>query len=275
MATGLKCFIFTNPEVGDQRSEVMTDHQKIIVKENAALLSQNAANLFHQTAKESIDRRGRFVVAISGGTTPRRMHRMLAEEPHGSATPWDRTYIFWVDERCVSENDPASNYGRAKKDFLNTVPVPETQVYPMPSELPPKYGAQKYEQTLIEFFKLEAGRFPTFDLIFLGIGADGHIASLFPGHRTVNEEGKMVVAVKGGNPNVNRLTLTLPVLNRARQIVFLISGKEKSGTLKTVFENPNAQLPVQKIHTLDKELIWLLDRESASLLPGEMFHEKS
>jgi len=244
----------------------MTGNQKIIVKENAAMLAQKATTLFRQTAKESIDRQGRFVVAISGGSTPRRMYRMLAEEPYDSAIPWDKTYIFWVDERCVPENDPASNFGAAKKDFLNRVPVPGDQVYPMPGELPPKQGAQKYQKVLIEFFNLKDGRFPIFDLIFLGMGTDGHTASLFPGHRTVDEKKRLVVAVKGGDPDVNRLTLTLPVLNRARQIVFLISGKEKAATLKTVFEKDQSRFPVQKIHALDKELNWLLDRESASLL---------
>ena len=245
----------------------MTGNQKIIIKENAAMLSQKATTIFNQTAKESIDRHGRFVVAISGGSTPRRMYRMLAEEPYSSAIQWDKTYIFWVDERCVPENGSDSNYGAAKKDFLNRVSVPEAQVYPMPGELPPKQGAQKYQKALIDFFHLEDGRFPTFDLIFLGMGTDGHTASLFPGHRTVDEKKRMVVAVKGGNPDVNRLTMTLPVLNRARQIVFLISGKEKAVTLKTVFEDDQTRLPVQKIHALDGELTWLLDREAASLLP--------
>jgi 6-phosphogluconolactonase len=252
----------------------MTGNQKIIIKENAAMLAQKATTLFHKTAKESIDRRGRFVVAISGGSTPKRMYRMLSEEPYGSGILWDKTYIFWVDERCVPENDPASNYGSAKKDFLNRVPVPKTQVYPMPGELPPKQGAQKYRKALIDFFHIEDGRFPIFDFIFLGMGTDGHTASLFPGHRTLYEKERLVVAVKGGDPNVNRLTLTLPVLNRARHIVFLISGKEKAATLKTVFEDDQARLPVQKIHALDKELTWLLDREAASLLPEEMIHEK-
>jgi len=252
----------------------MTDNQKIIVRENSAMLAQEAITLFHETAKNSIDRWGRFVVAISGGTTPGRTYRILAEEPCRSTIPWDKTYIFWADERCVPENDPASNCGAAKKDFLNRVPVPEAQVYPMPGELPPEQGAWQYQRALIEFFNLEDGQFPIFDLIFLGMGTDGHTASLFPGHRTVDEKERMVVAVKGGHPNVNRLTLTLPVLNRSRKIVFLISGKKKAATLKTVFENTDTRLPVQKIHPLDKELIWLLDNESASLLPEEMIHEK-
>jgi len=251
----------------------MTGNQKIIVTENAAMLAQKATTLFHQTAKESIDRQGRFVVAISGGSTPRSMYRMLAEEPCGSAIPWDKTYIFWVDERCVPENDPASNYGSAKKDFLNRVPVPEAQVYPMPGELPPKQGAQNYQIALIDFFHLEDGRFPSFDQIFLGMGSDGHTASLFPGQAALDERKRLIVAVKGGNPNVNRLTVTLPVLNRARQIVFLISGKEKAASLKTVFEDRKNQLPAQRIRPLNGELIWLLDQEAASLLSRDIIYD--
>jgi 6-phosphogluconolactonase len=251
----------------------MTGNQKIIVKKNAAMLAQKATTLFHETAKESIGRQGRFVVAISGGSTPRRMYRMLAEEPCGSAIPWDKTYIFWVDERCVPENDPASNYGSAKKDFLNRVPVPEAQVYPMPGELPPKQGAQNYQKALIDFFQLEDGRFPSFDQIFLGMGSDGHTASLFPGQAALDERKRLIVAVKGGNPNINRLTVTVPVLNRARQIVFLISGKEKASSLKTVFEDRKNQLPAQRIRPLNGELIWLLDQEAASLLSRDIIYD--
>jgi 6-phosphogluconolactonase len=178
-------------------------------------------------------------------------------------------YIFWVDERCVPENDVASNYGAAKKDFLNRVPIPKTQVYPMPGRLPPKTGARTYQKALMAFFHLTCGQFPTFDKIFLGMGDDGHIASLFPGHSAMDEEKKLVVAVKGGDPYVNRLTMTLPVLNGSRQIIFLISGKAKAAAVKMVFEGDQAPLPAKKIHALDGDVTWLLDREAASLLPGE------
>jgi len=139
--------------------------------------------------------------------------------------------------------------------------------------LPPKQGAQKYQKALIDFFHLEDGRFPTFDQIFLGMGADGHTASLFPGQDALDERKRLIVAVKGGNPNVNRLTITLPVLNRARQIVFLISGKEKAASLKTVFEDRENQLPAQRIRPLNGELIWLLDQEAASLLSGDIIYD--
>ena len=206
-------------------------------------------------------------------TTPRLFYRMLALEPYVSEIPWDKMHIFWVDERCVPENDAASNYGAAKKDFLNRVPISETQVYPMPGKLPPEDGARTYQKTLMDFFHLRYGQFPTFDQIFLGMGADGHIASLFPEHVALDEKEKLVVAVKGGDPYVSRLTMTLPVLNRARQIVFLVSGKGKAAALKRVFEGDQAILPIRKIRALEGELTWLLDREAASLLPGEMIHE--
>jgi 6-phosphogluconolactonase len=248
----------------------MTNKKTIIIEPNAADLARKGAEMFTRAAKESAGLSGRFAVAISGGSTPRFMHRTLVEEPYLSDIPWQKTHIFWVDERCVPENDPASNYGAAIKDFLNMVPVPEAHVYPMPGKLSPEKGAQKYQKMLKDFFHMDAGRFPIFDLIFLGMGADGHTASLFPGDRALDENKRPVVAVKGGDPNVNRLTMTLPVLNRSRQIILLVSGKGKAATLKTVFEDDKARLPVQKIHAVDGELTWLLDREAASLLQGKM-----
>jgi 6-phosphogluconolactonase len=236
-------------------------------------LARTAADIFVMKADDCVAKNGRFFVAISGGTTPRLFHRMLAQEPYVSEIPWDKMHIFWVDERCVPENDAASNYGASKKDFLNRAPISKNQVYPMPGRLSPEDGALKYQKELMDFFHLKYGQFPTFDQIFLGMGADGHIASLFPEHWAVDEKEKLVVAVKGGAPYVSRLTMTLPILNRARQIVFLVSGKGKAAALKRVFEGDQALLPAQKVHALRGELIWLLDSEAASLLPGEMIHE--
>jgi 6-phosphogluconolactonase len=178
-----------------------------------------------------------------------------------------------VDERCVPEYDAASNYGASKKDFLNRAPISENQIYPMPGMLSPEDGARQYQKALMEFFHLNYGQFPTFDQIFLGMGADGHIASLFPEHIAVNEKEKLVVAVKGGNPNVSRLTMTLPVLNSSRQIVFLVAGKGKAAAIKWVFEDGQHLLPAQKIRPMKGKTTWLLDKEAASLLPGEMIHE--
>ena len=247
----------------------MVSKSNIIITDDPSHLAMVAANAFAAAARYSVNTRGRFVAAVSGGSTPRGMFRILAEEPYVLEIPWDKMHIFWVDERCVPENDAASNYGAAKKDFLNRVPIPKTQVYPMPGRLPPKTGAQTYQKALMAFFHLKCGQFPTFDKIFLGMGDDGHIASLFPGHSATDEEKKLVVAVKGGDPYVSRLTMTLPVLNGSRQIIFLISGKAKAAAVKMVFEGDQAPLPAKKIHALDGDVTWLLDREAASLLPGE------
>jgi 6-phosphogluconolactonase len=199
---------------------------------------------------------------------------MLAEKPFSSEVPWEKTDIFWVDERCLPTGDPASNFGVAGKDFLGKVPLPAEQVHAMPGELQPDKGALRYQQELLDCFQPEIGQCPIFDLIFLGMGEDGHTASLFPGHDALDEDKRMVVAVKGGDPNVTRLTMTLSLLNRARQIVFLVSGKKKAGTLRTVFEERAIRLPVQRIRPLEGKVIWLLDSEAASLLPGEGIHER-
>jgi 6-phosphogluconolactonase len=244
----------------------MKNKPRIIIKDNTTHLAHEAARMFSTLARESVSYMGRFSVAISGGSTPREMHRMLAEDPYLSEIPWDKTHIFWVDERCVPENNRASNYGAAKKDFLDKVPVPEANIHPMLCHASPEDGAVKYQRELIDFFRPGAGRLPIFDLIILGVGTDGHTASLFPGQRALEEKTNWVAAVKGGNPDVNRLTLTYPVLNRARQIVFLISGEDKAAILKTIFDGSGAGLPAQMIQAVNGDLTWLIDREAARLI---------
>jgi 6-phosphogluconolactonase len=142
----------------------------------------------------------------------------------------------------------------------------------MPGEVSPEEGALTYEREMIDYFLLKEGEFPVFDLIYLGLGNDGHTASLFPGHKALEETRKLVVAVKGGDPHVSRLTLTYPVLNHARQIVFMVSGKGKSPVLKTMFENRNALLPAQRVRPSHGKMNWLLDKEAASLLSGGMVY---
>jgi 6-phosphogluconolactonase len=244
----------------------MTNKQTIIIDSGFTDLANKGAEIFSRTAIESIEKRGRFAVAISGGSTPRNMHRMLAEEPYLSDIPWQKTHIFWVDERCVPENDPASNFGLATEDFLDQVSISQNQIHPMPVETSPEKGAEIYQNKLLDFFHLQNEEFPAFDLIFLGIGTDGHTASLFPGQSALNEMKRWVVAVKGGNPDVNRITLTLPVINRGKQIVFMISGKEKASVVKTALKGIQSELPAQLVRPLKGTLIWLLDREAASLL---------
>jgi 6-phosphogluconolactonase len=248
----------------------MDSRSKVIVKDDPRLLAQAGADIFARAAQAAVKERGRFVAAVSGGSTPRPMHRVLAKEPYYSETPWHETSFFWVDERCVPVTEDASNYGAARSDLLETVPIPLNQIHPMPVEMPPDEGAVEYQKVLTEFFRLEEGQFPSFDLIFLGIGADGHTASLFPGQKALEEKKRWVVAVKGGTPNVDRLTLTLPLLNQARRIVILVSGKAKAAILKTLFEEKEGRLPAGRIRPRQGDLIWLIDREAATGLPKEV-----
>jgi 6-phosphogluconolactonase len=248
----------------------MPQQDEIIIEADAFQLANKGAALFNQCAKDSIDRNGRFSVAVSGGSTPRAMHRLLGQKPYLFEINWQRTNIFWVDERLVPFDDPASNFGAAKTDWLDKIPIPANQVHPMPGQSRPEVGAAAYKTELEKYFQERQHNIPIFDLIFLGIGADGHTASLFPGDTAAQTTDKWVLAVKGGNPDVFRLTLNLAVLNHARSICFMISGYSKAPIMKTVFLNPEAQLPAQLVRPLAGKLWWLVDEAAASLLPEKL-----
>ncbi|MCF8144342.1 MAG: 6-phosphogluconolactonase [Deltaproteobacteria bacterium] len=236
---------------------------KIMIASDPADLARKGAAIVSQTAQMSVALRGRFMVALSGGSTPRPMHRLLCEAPHLNEIPWDRTHIFWVDERCVPADDPASNYGAARADLLDRVPVLPHQVHPMPMNLSPEEAAATCQEELVRFFQSPPSEIPVFDLIILGIGTDGHTASLFPGDNALREQERLVVPVRGGDPDVDRLTMTLPLLNNALEIVFLVSGKRKAPILKSILEGPPGKYPAQMIQPIHGNLTWLLDREAA------------
>jgi len=244
----------------------MINEIRPVIKENVTDLAKEGARIFSASALACVSEKGRFAVALSGGSTPRLMHRLLAEEPCISEIPWESLEIFWVDERCVPKDHPSSNFGTAKKDFIDSVPIPESHVYPMPAESFPEKGAVEYQRIMCDFFELGQGGFPCFDVIFLGIGTDGHTASLFPNHMALEEKERLAVSVRGGDPDVDRITVTLPVLNNARKVVFLVSGRKKAPIVKSVFEKNQVPLPAKRVRPIDGDLIWLLDREAASLL---------
>ena len=246
---------------------------QIILTNDPGELARTAAGIFRTTAKDCVTQINLFTVAISGGSTPRGMHRLLAEEPYRSDIPWKKTHVFWVDERCVPEDDPASNFGLARKDFLEQILIPPEQIHPMPGEFSPEEGAKKYQEEMERAFQIQEKDFPIFDLIFLGMGKDGHTASLFPGAKSADELDRWVIAVKGGSPKVYRLTLTYGVLNRAKRVYFLVSGKEKAPMVRTVLEDKDACLPAQKIQPVQGKATWLLDKEAASLLSKEIFRD--
>ncbi len=244
-----------------------------MIQADPALLAKQAAEIFVAGARRSVDKRGRFTVALSGGTTPGQMQKMLVTEPFIFNIPWQKSHIFWVDERCVSKDSPESNYGSTKKGFIDKVPIPQAQVHWIPCESSPHLSAKEYQKVLNDFFSFENARIPRFDLIYLGMGADGHIASLFPGQKSLYEKEKLVVTVKGGNPNITRISMTLPLLNQARHIVFLVTGKNKAGIVQKVLEGRKIRLPAQRIRPLKGQVTWLMDRKAAALLSGDRHYD--
>jgi 6-phosphogluconolactonase len=245
----------------------MNCDQAICINENQNKLAEMAAEIFVKDALDSVRHRGIFTVALSGGSTPRGLHRLLARDPWQTRIPWPKIHIFWVDERCVPIESPASNYGTAKRDFAGEWPVSKNQIHFIACESSAPAAAEKYQDRLMALFALPVKSIPRFDLIFLGMGTDGHTASLFPGQSTLAEKKKLVVATRGGNPDEDRISMTLPLLNRARHVVFLVSGIEKSKMLQSVLTASDIRYPAQAIKPSDGKLSWLLDRAAASLLP--------
>lgn len=248
-------------------------HPKIVILETPEALAQEGAEIFLRTSRLFTKEGGLFTVALSGGATPRAMHRLLGKAPLRSQVPWDRIHIFWGDERCVPYQSPWSSFGSARKDFLEGVGIPDSHVHPMPTNQEPEKGARLYETELADFFRSRPRPSPALDLAFLGMGVDGHTASLFPGRDVLNEDKRWVVAVKaGGEPAVPRLTMTIPFLNRAGQIVFLVSGKRKAHTVREILESDEERYPARRIHPVSGRITWLLDSDAASLLSGDPAH---
>jgi 6-phosphogluconolactonase len=231
-------------------------------------LFEAAAEELVRTANEAVTQRGRFAIALSGGSTPKNLYNLLATNAR-TALPWDRMFFFWGDERHVSPADPDSNYRMADETMLSKIPVAAGNVFRIKAENPDAGAvAEAYEQTLRKFFALEPGQFPRFDLILLGMGPDGHTASLFPGTRALREKSRLVVANWVDKMKGSRISLTLPVLNAAAAVAFLVSGTDKAPALHAVLESeaPGEQYPAKLVRPSDGKLIWLIDRAAASQL---------
>jgi 6-phosphogluconolactonase len=232
--------------------------------DNPAELFRGAASEFATLAAKAVQIKGRFSVALSGGSTPKSLYQLLA----GSAfpnLPWDKTYFFFGDERHVPPDDPESNYRMANEAMLSKAPA--ANIFRIPAEMKDAgAAASAYEQTLRDFFRLGAGEFPRFDLVLLGLGPDGHTASLFPGTEALNENKRLVVANWVEKFKTYRITFTYPVLNNAACVIFLASGADKAGILREVLENPQADLPSQKVRPMNGRLVWMVDRAAAAEL---------
>ena len=234
-------------------------------------LFEIAAEEVVRAAQEAVEQRGRFTIALSGGSTPQSLFNLLATNAR-TVLPWDRTFFFWGDERHVPPTHSDSNYRMAEEAMLSKIPVAAGNVFRIPAENPDAAAAaEAYEQTLRKFFQLEPGQVPVFDLILLGMGPDGHTASLFPGTAGLHEKSRLVIANWVDKLKASRLTLTLPVLNAARCVAFLVSGTDKAAVLRTVLEEdaPAEQYPSKLVRPVNGKLIWLLDRAAASELKGK------
>jgi 6-phosphogluconolactonase len=238
----------------------------VIVALDERALAQHATEIITRAAAESMERSGRFTLALSGGRTPLQTYTRLASAP----IDWTRLHIFWGDERCVPPTHPESNFGGASAFLLTKVPIPSSQIYRMRGEDPdPERAAADYAKTLNAAFGLDTGRLPRFDLILLGMGADGHTASLFPGTAALKEVSRSVVAVSAEELRSHRLTLTLPALNAAAHVLFLVEGTEKAPTLKAVLQNgPSERYPASLVKPVDGRLTWVVDRAAAELIAG-------
>jgi 6-phosphogluconolactonase len=227
-----------------------------------------AAEEVVRTANEAVAQRGRFTIALAGGSTPKNLYNLLATNAR-TTLPWDRMFFFWGDERHVPPTDPESNYRMAEEAMLSKIPVAAGNVFRIKTENPDaSAAAADYEQTLKKFFTLEPGQFPSFDLILLGMGPDGHTASLFPGTAALQEKSRLVVANWVEKMKTHRITLTLPVLNAGRCVTFLVSGTDKATVLRAVLEEnvPPEQYPAKLVKPNDGKVIWLIDRGAASQL---------
>ncbi len=234
-------------------------------------VSRAAADDFVALAREAIGRGG-FSVALSGGSTPRRLYELLAEAPRRTAVDWSRTDVFWGDERAVPPDHPDSNYRTARAALLDPVAAPAERVHRIKGELAdPEEAAREYEAELARVFgAAPGGPPPALDLILLGMGADGHTASLFPHSHALGERRRWALSVQDARPGVARITLTPPVLNRGREIRLLVTGRDKADALHEALEGPREpdRLPVQLIAPEAGRVVWLVDRAAASKLSG-------
>ncbi|MBI4380088.1 MAG: 6-phosphogluconolactonase [candidate division NC10 bacterium] len=243
---------------------------RLLVVADQTALAKEAAERCARMAQETVARAGRFTIALSGGSTPKLLYSLLAAEPYSTRLPWQQTHVFWGDERAVPPADPDSNFGMAKATLLDRVPIPADRAHRIEAERPDlNVTAREYEAEIASVFAVPpTGDPPSFDLILLGLGPDGHTASLFPHTEALRETGRWVVRNHVPTLKTDRVTLTAPILNRAATVLFLVAGAEKASALQAVLEGPSdpERLPAQLIRPTSGRLMWLVDKAAASQL---------
>ena len=236
----------------------------MIVVRDKDELARRAAEWFVYYARQAVELRGRFTVAMSGGSTPRGLYEQLASDAFRTQLDWTRGHFFWGDERAVAPGDAQSNYRMANDTLLSKIPVPSANVHRIEAEHGAEQAATMYDKTLREFFR-GVELFPRFDLVLLGLGENGHTASLFPHTRVLNEKEKRVAAEYIEEIRAERITLTAPVINHSAQVMFLVSGKDKADVLWRVWNRarPVEEDPADLVAPINGDVMWLVDDEAA------------
>lgn len=240
---------------------------QIAIYPDSDTLSREAAGYVVRMIQQAIGTRGHCMLALAGGSTPQKLYGLLASKPYRDQIDWPVVEIFWSDERCVPPESDESNYAMARESLLNHVPIPASHVHRMPADLADRDAAsQAYTVEMQRVF----GRrdVPIFDLIQLGMGPEGHTASLFPHQDSLHEQHRLVMPVTVPKPPPPRLTFTPPLLNAARHVLFLVTGSDKAEALKAVLEDPYQpdEYPAQVVRPTDGEVTWMLDTAAAALL---------
>lgn len=243
---------------------------EIRIVDDAAAVAHAGATEFARHCRRSVAEHGTCSVALAGGTTPAGMYALLATAAAlRDAVPWQQLHFFWGDERHVPPDHPDSNYRMAREALLSRVPVAADHVHRIAGENPDAArAAQDYERTLRAFFGVPPGAFPRLDLVLLGLGSDGHTASLFPGTPALAERERLAVSNPVARLHADRITLTVPVLNHAARVVFVVSGRDKAAALRAVLEGAHLpeRYPAQLIAPVCGSLAWIVDRDAAHLL---------
>jgi 6-phosphogluconolactonase len=245
---------------------------EVRVYPNATAVAEAAAEVFAHEAARAVAEHGRFHVALAGGSTPREVYQRLAEDVRNGRRklPWESIHIFFGDERCVPPDHPESNFRMAREALLDRVPIPPENVHRIAGERAPEAAAAAYEEECRRFMPRHHAGMPRLDLVLLGVGHDGHTASLFPGADALAETNRTVVATPGPQPGSMRVTLTLPALSGASCVLFLVIGAEKAPMLRRVLrtDTAGAAYPAQRVRPTAGWLRWFLDEAAASQLAG-------
>ncbi|WP_165836382.1 6-phosphogluconolactonase [Taibaiella soli] len=232
-------------------------------------LDEATAALIITIAKSAVADKGRFTISLSGGQTPQRLYKLLAGPEYSMQMVWDKTFVFWGDERCVPPDDEQNNAHMARTALLDHITIPAANIYPVPVELSPEPAAHKYERQIKDFF---LGQPPAFDLILLGLGENGHTASLFPGTDALGESDRLIKDVYVTEQKMYRITMTAKLINEADNIIFLAAGSNKAAILSKVIVGPYQPdtYPAQYIQPKHGMLYWYLDKQAAALLPQDI-----